>query len=364
MTRGGVALACLVVACGSPPPHAARLPPTRADAIAQPPSTLAAADRAALAQVVALPDGAVARTAAGNLMRYDSALVRTAERRGAYAALAVDGADLFAAQTDGGLVALDPATLAPTPLGAAAPGRPVWLAALPAALVVAVDLGHDGAYDLVVLSRASGAETGRLVVPTTGNPKHHPGTWFLDRAHGAVWFGADGGEWGGALGRVDLATGAAGVTPGALGGVYGLVRGPDNRLWVHGGTAHLGHLESFISAVSDDGATVTELWSTHDGRRGTLAAAEPLRAVSAIIPRADVLVVLAGEDVFGATPDLARWTHLAHLPATARGGRPDATSSYPAVASVAASADGRVIFFATRGDGLFALRAGGLVRVD
>ncbi len=240
----------------------------------------------------------------------------------------------------------------------------MWLAALPAELVIAVDLGHDGAYDLVLVSRVTGAETGRLVVPADGHPKHEPGTWLLDRARGTVWFGADGGEWGGALGRVDLATGAAGFTPGALHGVYGLVRGPDNRLWFHGGTAHEGHLESFISAVSADGATVTDLWSNHRPRRGAPTSDEPLRAVSAIVPRADVLVVLAGEDVFGATPHLARWTHLAHIPATARGGRPDATSSDPAVASVAASADGRVILFATRGDGLFALRAGGLVRVE
>jgi hypothetical protein len=189
-----------------------------------------------------------------------------------------------------------------------------------------------------------------------------PSTWLLDRAHHTVWLGADHGEWGGGLVRVDLATRAAKVIDGIQHGVYGILRGPDGKIWLHGGISHMTFVGSFIASV--DGDAAKDLWTNECDFGGSFKRPDQAGyAVGAIVPRGKDLVVLSRSEIFTASPDLVRWARVATLPVREQIGRPDAMGNYPAVISTIAGPDDTIVF-ATRNDGLFVLRGNAVTHVD
>ena len=88
---------------------------------------------------------------------------------------------------------------------------------------------------------------------------HKATTFLLDRA-GRLWLGADNGEWGGWVARVDTSNGSAVEIEASAAdpmpddensweGIYGFVERADGQVWAFGGTSHMGLNSAFITRV-------------------------------------------------------------------------------------------------------------------
>jgi hypothetical protein len=196
----------------------------------------------------------------------------------------------------------------------------------------------------------------------TITPDENSSTMLIDRA-GRLWLGADRGEWGGQVTRVDLASGAAtSVAPPPArepdehtgwDGVYGFIELRDGQIWAFGGTSHLGMNSSFITRV--DGAGSRLLHETTDsGPRDEepRLVAGPQVPITHIMEENDGLLVLAFSDAYRVDKELKSWKKIAELKVHYRWGRPDAMGSYPSIRAVhPPSRPGEPYILATVGDG-------------
>lgn len=336
-----LAIAIVLAACR----HEATVPVLNASIAGRVP----AAERLELASADADATGVVVRTRAGNLVRYDRTLafVTDAVLPSPAVALALP----YVALASGEIARLDPRTLALTPI-AQASGTPLWLAPRGAGVVAFVERERRFAIDVdgesfdVSLGDSAAAHVGK------------PSAFFLDGD--VVWFGVDAGEWGGLIGRVDLATRTTRVFDDgdAHEPVYGFAKHPDGRTLFHGGLAHMGSRDGAIAAID---TAVTPLWHRQARAPARTMNEPPGMPIVAIRAERDHLLVLAWRELYAVSADFARWTKLVALPARARAGRPDAMGSYPAV--VAMLAVGDAVVFATTRDGLLAWRGRTLARV-
>ena len=151
---------------------------------------------------------------------------------------------------DNGLVAeIDPHTLAPRMLVVMAT-PPTWLHVYRDRLLV------TGEYGLVAIALANPDDSRGLVLPRPDIPyRSAPTTYLLDGD--TLWFGLDGGEWGGGFGMYDLATQRSCVTRTEH-GVYGFARAGD-RVLVHGGVVHMGLHAGYVAAAA--GCTLEPRWT-------------------------------------------------------------------------------------------------------
>jgi hypothetical protein len=186
-------------------------------------------------------------------------------------------------------------------------------------------------------------------------------TFLIDRA-GRIWLGADRGEWGGQLTRVDLANGTiAPIKPppshkpkiqAFWEGVYGFVELRDGQVWAFGGTSHMGFNSGYITRI--DGAEPQPLFTFKPtGELGKEPdPGRPSLPITHVIEEDSGLLVFSYSDVFRVDKELKAWKKFATLAIQYRSGRPDAVGSYPSVRAVHPPIrDGEPYVLATVGDG-------------
>jgi len=326
-------------------------------------------DRNSLQDSVRLGNGLIALTSSGALLRFDLPAVRLVRERIDTENVTClgrgEGTAVLAGLSDGRVCRVDPATLdlAEVTKLAVAPRWIGWCQAAgsrPAGLVVATRLtkpvDRDGRRWDVPCSVVHD-----LATMNTFALEHEATTFLLDRT-GRLWLGADRGEWGGQLTRVDLVRGAVALIkpppsrePGEEAlwhGVYGLIELRDGQIWAFGGTSHLGLNDGYITRI--DGAEPRPLFA-FDPPEGIGKAAEPGRPalpITHVIEETDGLLVFSYSDVFRVDRELKSWKQVATLAIQYRWGRPDAVGSYPSVRAVhPPSRDGEPYVLATVGDG-------------
>jgi hypothetical protein len=197
-------------------------------------------------------------------------------------------------------------------------------------------------------------------------------TYLLDRT-GWLWLGADKGEWGGWVARVDTSNGSvieikpppdpAAKDESYWEGVYGFVERADGQVWAYGGTSHMGMNSSFITRVDQPAPVRLFSCETPADTNKQLDPHVPYMPITHVIEDNGGLLVLSYSDVFRADLALKSWYKLAVLDIAYRWGRPDAVGSYPSVCAVHPPAqNGGAYLFATVGDGYVSLdgsKAGG-----
>ncbi|MEZ4402582.1 MAG: hypothetical protein R3B06_21340 [Kofleriaceae bacterium] len=212
-----------------------------------------------LANAVVVGAVVLARSEHGAIVRFDD---RGPPARRDYwppvAGIAQDRQQVvYVALTDGTIGRLDVASLGVEPLARVA-GKVLWLGAGAdhALIVVAVDGDDVVAYVVAHEGSRGWRVTQRRQMPPAEVPVF--GTRFLVDRSNRLWFGHDGGEWGGEAGNIDLATGHVTKFPIVTLPVRGFmdVGTPESpSVVIFGGLMHLSSAWTYLLAV--DGATTT-----------------------------------------------------------------------------------------------------------
>lgn len=166
-------------------------------------------------------------------------------------------------------------------------------------------------------------------------------TTFLLDASGRLWLGADHGEWGGRITRVDLAEGTLkSLKPppsrhpereAYWEGVYGFVEQRDGQVWAFGGTTHMGLNRGYLTRV--DGAEPQPLYRAEPSLEPEAAPVpdRPALPITHVVEEDGGLLVFSFSDVFRVDRELKTWKKVATLEIQYRWGRPDAVGSYPSL---------------------------------
>ena len=322
MIRAVVAI--LLVACTTPAPKSVR-------------GYVAFEDRAHAAGAVAFRDGIVVRTEAGNLVRYDGALrfVGDTVAPSPVTTLVTHDGLLYAGLANGdvGRVDEDLRFTKAAHVG----GTPRWIGMHGGDLLVIADR---------TLVRIRDGEA-RSVALEYDRPKGHVGGVLVDGD--LLWWSIDAGEWGGAVGKVDLVA-FTGATIEDTEPIAGFVA-HKGRVLRYGGLSHLGSQHGTIASI--DGG-IRELWRRSASPRYR-DVDPPGRPVRAMLAQGDRLVVALGEMIY--ETDLKTWTKRATRPDRAR------TVALVALRDASEQAPlGRTLVIATTA-GLFTLRGTSLARV-
>jgi hypothetical protein len=330
-------------------------------------------DRNSLRDSVRLRDGLIALTTSGTLLRFDLPALRLVRERIDSPEISClgrgEGETVFAGLPDGRVCRVDPTTLDLTDVAkfSDAPQWIGWGAAVgdrPAGLVAVIRQEKDAEYE------GERFKKGYSIVHDLATQRTIPldeaaTQYLLDRA-GRLWLGADKGEWGGRVWKVDLLQGT--VTTIRLpmnqepdkradwGGVYGFIERRDGQVWTFGGTSHMGFNDGYISRV--DGDKPRPLFTTVPLRHFEQEPdrSQPYMPITHVIEEGDGLLVLSYSDVFRADPKFLVWQPVATLEIGYRWGRPDAVGAYPSVcAAHLPERAGEPYRFATVADGYVTL---------
>ena len=314
-------LICVALGCGG-----SSQPPTLHTSIA---GNVAVADRLAIETMVVLGDGIVVQTASGNLVRYDRALRFVADVVPPSPVRVLTPG--LVALADRSIATLD-ASLRVDVIGKTT-GDARWVGRHRDRVLAIVD-AEDG-WSLEVV----GGEP--LVTIPMAHPKHRPSAFLLDGD--TLWFGANGGEWGGRIGRIDLAARTLNehARDEAREPVHGFLmhRG---RVLRHGGLAHLSIRRATIAVVDERGAT--PVWRRSSGRR---PAPPPAHPITHLLPTPAGFVAVSRGVIYEAPEDFSKWTKLADV----------------GTRTTAMVALGDAFVIATHDRGLYVWRAGKLARV-
>jgi hypothetical protein len=330
-------------------------------------------DRNALRDSLRLGNNLIALTSSGALLRFELPAVRLVREQidteGVTCLGLGEGAEILAGLIDGRICRVDPATLDLTNVtklpaqprwigwGRAVGGRPAGLVVVTRPTKLVEDNGRHWDQPYSVVHDLATGKTFSLEREAT--------TFLLDDA-GRVWLGADNGEWGGRLTRVDLARGTiTAIKPppprkpddkAFWEGVYGLIELRDGQIWVFGGSSHMGLDSGYLTRV--DGPEPHPLYTSEPpGEPGNEPdPGRPMMPITHVVEENDGLLVFSYSDVFQVDKELKSWKKLATLPIQYRWGRPDAVGSYPSVRTVHRPIrDGEPYVLATGGDGFVLL---------
>lgn len=307
-------------------------------------------DRNSLRDSVRLGDKLIALTTSGALLGFELPGVRLVQERidvGEVTCLGRgEGAAILAGLGDGRVCRVDPATLRVTELTRLnAPPRWVgWGRAAknrPAGLVVVTrptkPVDRDGQHWDAPYSVVHDLATGKTFA------MEEESTAFLLDGSGRIWLGADRGEWGGRITRVDLTEGTvAAIKPppshepdreAFWEGVYGFVELRDGQVWAFGGTSHMGLNSGYITRI--DGAEPRPLSSfeTFPDPEKKPDPDRPRLPITHVVEDGGLLV-FSYSDVFRVDKELKTWKAFTTLAIQYRWGRPDAVGSYPSVCAV------------------------------
>ena len=331
---------CCLVACDRPgkpsvaPPAVAPVESARIDE-----------DRAGLAGASADADGLVVRTRSGKLVRYDRNLRVLGEATSPSNVVAV--ALPFAALENGDIVRVDAALSLP-PVGRASK-TPRWIGTRGSDVIAFLEQDKSYTVETIRAGKTTGFEVAR-----GSSPAHeigHPSAFLLDGD--SLWFGIDAGEWGGAIGKIDLKTHK--LTSLTSDAVMGFAKHPDGRVLAHGGLIHMGMIEGTIGAI--EGNKLVEVWKREGGFDTDPTNPRALPVVY-IQPNGERMRILVWNELYDVSGDFKDWTKIVELPARTRAGRPDSVGDFPAVVAIVELGDALV--FATTRDGLFVYKDGKL----
>lgn len=340
-------------------------------------------DRNSLRGSVRVGDGMIALTSSGTLLRFELPtfrLVREWLGPEQVTCVGLGEADaVLAGLSDGRVCRVDSATLELTDL-VKLPSRPQWImwnkamGKRPAGLIVVTrqtKVIEQGAKTFETFQHV----VNDLAMGKTFEPEHKVSTLLLDRA-GRLWLGADMGEWGGRVTRLDLVAGTLSeVKPPSRNlagirdhwdGVYGFVELRDGQVWAYGGSSHMGF--NSASFARTDGAAARMLVSIEPPRelqrepepesRPEPRPSRPRMPITHVFQEEGGLLVVSYSDVFRVDKELTSWKWVATLDLEYRWGRPDAVGAYPAVCAVnPPRRSGEPYVLATIGDGYLALEA-------
>ncbi len=313
-------------------------------------------DRNSLQDSLRVGDGLIALTTSGALLRFELPEVRLVRERVTAEETTClgrgEGKTVLAGFTDGRVCRVDPTTLelADVVKLSAAPKWIGWGAAVrgrPAGLVVVTQptkpVDRGGRHWDVPFSVVNDLATGKTFA------LEEKATAFLLDGAGRVWLGADKGEWGGRITRVDLVKGTlVALKPppsrdpdskAFWDGVYGIIELRDGQVWAFGGTSHMGFNEAYVTRIDE-------------------AEPHPLFSFAGLLPITHIveedghLLVFSYSNVFRVDKALRCWDREATLAIESREGRPDAVGSYPSVQAVhPPTKKGEPYVVATVGDG-------------
>jgi hypothetical protein len=236
-------------------------------------------DRNSLRDSVRVGDGLIALTSSGVLLRFELSAIRLVRERIDDEVACIgrgEGEAVLAGLADGRICRVDTATLELSNI-VKLPGAPQWFgwfaaqANRPAGLVVATrqtkPVVRDGKRWDESFSMIHDLATGK-----TFALDHVATTFLLDRK-GQIWVGADRGEWGGRVARIDSSKGTITVIkpppsrePGkeaSWDGVYGFIELADGQVWAFGGMSHMGSNEGEITRVDDGEARTLASFRFH-----------------------------------------------------------------------------------------------------
>lgn len=309
-------------------------------------------DRNSIHGSVTAGDRLIALTASGGLILFDRSSVRPVRERLEVVPVVClgrgEGETVLAGLEDGRVCQVDPETLELTPVGTLESG-PQWVGWIrdrgkgrPAGLVAVARRTklverHGDRFEMpysVVHDVAAGKTYATSSFATT---------YLLDRA-GRLWLGADRGEWGGEVTRVDLATGeveAIGPPPerrpdrdASWNGVYGFVERQDGQVWAYGGVSHMGYNAAEIVRVDSEKPQRLFLVDPADMNGAEPAPDRPRMPITGVVEDGQGLLVFSYSDVFRVDGQLESWKREATLRIGYRWGRPDAVGAYPSVTAV------------------------------
>ncbi len=299
-------------------------------------------DHNALADGVLAGDAVIATTASGNLLRVDARTLALATQhivRGRATAIAADDHGVILVGTEDGQIAtVDPSTLALTTIGRV-DGAIAWLARRNETLVSIVRPQPSSPWpgqDVASLDRLlqRSARLSMFVnsggrVSTRAWPGEPATTFFLD-ASGVLWFGADLGEFGGALGSIDLDTGRRVDVP-VENGVLGITRADDGRLLAYGGMEHLGMGSGFVADVVDGRARILRQFERP--AEPPFDQSHPNAPIDRVVAdRADGgFLVLSAHRLYHSSPDFSTWSRSTDLGGRWSAGRRYAVGGAPTV---------------------------------
>ena len=326
-------------------------------------------DRNSLDDSVRVGDGLIAVTASGALLRFALPAVRLVGERIDDEVTCIGrgrGEVVLAGLTDGRICRVDPATLELSTV-VKLPGVPKWLGWYaarenrPAGTIVATrqtkPVVREGKQWNESFSMIHDLATGKSFALD-----HVATTFLFDRA-GRFWVGADRGEWGGRVARIDLENGLVTTIepppsrePGEQAfwsGVYGFIALADGQVWAHGGTSHFGLDEGQITRVDEGEARTLASFESHANvPKPEPDPNRPRMPITHILEENGALLVFSYSDVFRVDKALKAWNKVATLEIQYRWGRPDAMGAYPAIGAIhPPSREGEPYLLATIGDG-------------
>jgi hypothetical protein len=334
-------------------------------------------DRNSLRGSIHLGDRLIGLTTSGALVCFELPAVRWVRERVGVGEVAClgrgEGGTVLAGLADGRVCRLDPATLELTDV-ARLPTAPTWLGwagaigPRPAGIVAVAEqskpMEKDGERWDQPYSVVHDLASGKTVAL-----EETASAFLIDRA-GQFWLGADRGEFGGRIIRVDLASGTASElrpppdrqpdSEALWQGVYGFIALGDGPVWAFGGTSHMGSNSAYITRI--DGAEPRRLFAFESPELGKEPdRGRPCWPITHVIEEPSGLLVLAYSDVFRADKALKSWNKTATLAIRYRWGRPNAVGSYPSVTAVHPPARaGEPYVLATVADGYLLLADGTL----
>ena len=308
-------------------------------------------DRNSLEDSVRVGDGLIALSSEGALLRFELPAVRLVRERIHDEVTCIgrgEGDAVFAGLADGRICRVASATLELSTM-VKFPGAPQWFGWYaarenrPAGMVVATrqkkPVVRDGRHWNESFSMIHDLATGK-----TFTLDHVATTFLLDRA-GHLWVGADRGEWGGRVARIDLSDGMVTTIkpppspqPGEQAfwrGVYGFVELADGQVWAYGGTSHWGLDEGQITRVDEGEARTLVSFRYHANiPQPEPNPSRPRMPITHILEEKGGLLIFSYSDVFRVDKTLKAWNKVATLEIHYRWGRPDAMGAYPAVSAI------------------------------
>jgi hypothetical protein len=309
-------------------------------------------DRNALVDVAHSGNVFIALTRSGNLLRFDAdSLAMTGEHvvTGDGYAISVDSRGrLLLGTGDGRIDEIDPVTWKRTEI-ARTSGRVLWLAR-----------GGVGATETTVAVTRRGSLIGipgepiedywkrdrqqpkeSVVVVTAGRSRTITLPERLDfpATFGVVWpdklwIGADKGEFGGMVFRVDLAGGN--VKKIKSNSVLGFLPTTDRGLLAYGGTSHLGFDSGYVARVTESGLEYLREFGhgPFDAKADQSVPSGPIDFIASSPPDPEnrdgaTFWALAGQSVFRTNANFSQWSRVAVVGGRWRGPRSYAVGAAP-----------------------------------
>jgi hypothetical protein len=286
-------------------------------------------DRNSLRDSVRVGDGLIAVTSSGALLQFELPAVRLVRERIDDEVTCIgrgEGGAVLAGLPDGRVCRVDPATLDLTDV-AKLPAAPSWVGWCRA--------GGNRAAGLVGVTRktkvveqdgerwdAPYSVVHDLATAQTFALNQAATTFLLDR-EGRLWLGADSGEWGGHVTRIDLSTGTVATIepppsrePGeeaSWDGIYGFVELRDGQVWAYGGTSHMGLNDAEITRVDEAKAQTMAAFDPPRDPQREPDPSRPRMPITHIVEETGGLLVFSYSDVFRVDTALKNWKTAATL---------------------------------------------------